>query len=280
MRLNHQFFTTFQGLNLTLEELLGKYAAGEYAYRNLMECHILNYSICVPDHLNTITNCDGYDFVAYESNRYHDYSVAPLTVTISSHRLTHASFQTKADQLDFLKRIVGIMQHQFSIKRITEATLDGHPAVVVEQATGTAGSQTYAMLISNQILTQISVSFHGNFTNVQEMTQLIMDSFKVNSTPSPQNAFLTMTERKDEIVELEEEYRLKESFQYVISPSHTEAGEDNQIQIKALKRDTQRAIAFLGCDELIDLMFSAWGNTANHLAVLMIQAELDEKELY
>ena len=45
MRLNHQFCTTFQGLNLNLEELLGKYAAREYAYRNLVEYDILNYSI-------------------------------------------------------------------------------------------------------------------------------------------------------------------------------------------------------------------------------------------
>ena len=94
MRLNHQFCTTFQGLNLNLEELLGKYAAREYAYRNLVEYDILNYSICVPDHLNTMTNCDGYEFIAYEANQYHDYSIAPLTVTISSQRLNDASFQT------------------------------------------------------------------------------------------------------------------------------------------------------------------------------------------
>ena len=54
MRLNHQFCTTFQGLNLNLEELLGKYAAREYAYRNLVEYDILNYSICVPDHMSLL----------------------------------------------------------------------------------------------------------------------------------------------------------------------------------------------------------------------------------
>ena len=50
------------------------------------------------------------------------------------------------------------------------------------------------------------------------------------------------------------------------------------IQIKDLKRDTQSAVAFLGCDDLIDLMFCTWGNTVNHLARLMIEA--DQKEEY
>ena len=278
MRLNHQFCTTFQGLNLNLEELLGKYAAREYAYRNLVEYDILNYSICVPDHLNTMTNCDGYEFIAYEANQYHDYSIAPLTVTISSQRLNDASFQTKTDKLAFLKRMVGIMQHQFSIKTMTEAMIDGYPAVIIEQAMSTAGSQTYAMLISNQCLTQISVSLHGNFTNAREITHAIVTSFKVNSTPSPQNASLTTMENHHEVFELEEEYRLKESVQYVISPSHTEPVDNFYIQIKDLKRDTQSSVAFLGCDDLIDLMFCTWGNTVNHLARLMIEA--DQKEEY
>ena len=85
-------------------------------------------------------------------------------------------------------------------------------------------------------------------------------------------------ENHHEVFELEEEYRLKESVQYVISPSHTEPVDNFYIQIKDLKRDTQSAVAFLGCDDLIDLMFCTWGNTVNHLARLMIEA--DQKEEY
>ena len=85
-------------------------------------------------------------------------------------------------------------------------------------------------------------------------------------------------ENHHEVFELEEEYRLKESVQYVISPSHTEPVDNFYIQIKDLKRDTQSAVAFLGCDDLIDLMFCTWENTVNHLARLMIEA--DQKEEY
>ena len=285
MRLNHQFFTTFQGLNLNLEELLGKYAAREYSYQSMVEIDVLNYSISVPDHLNTMINCDGYDFVAYESNQYFDYSMALLTVTISSQPLLDSSFQTEADQLAFLKRMVGIMQHQFNVKKLKETMIDGHPAIIVEQGLSLVGSQTYAMLISNHVLMQISVSLKGNFTNAQEVTEGIITSFRVNSTPSPQNASIEKVKKDSMLNEFEEGCLSNGYVQYVISPSHTEhiqqahsyeqgVLEKRMQQYERLNEFKQKSNAFLGCDEMMDLMFSAWGNSANHLALLMIQNEL------
>lgn len=215
MKLNYQFSTTFQGLNLNLEELLGKYAARDYHYKNLVEYEILNYSICVPEDLNTAIHHDGYDFIAYESSRKSDYNTSPLTVTISNQPLVKEAFLTKADQLTFLKRMVEIMKRQSKIKEVTETTLDGCQAIILEEKMEVVGLKTHAILISNQFLTKISVTLRGNFTNSEEMTQTIIQSFKVNSTPSPQIGCLSHKMKSMQIIEFDDERFVNKPTQYI-----------------------------------------------------------------
>ena len=256
MKLNYQFSTAFQGLNLNLEELLGKYAARDYHYKNLVEYEILNYSICVPDHLNTVMKHDGYDFIAYELNQKSSYGMAPLAVTISNQPLVKAAFPTKADQLAFLRRMVEIMKRQSKIKEVTETTLDGCQAIIFEEKIDGTGRKTCAILISNQFLTQISVTIRGNFTNSEELTNAIIQSFKVNSTPSPQIGFLSSRIKSTQMIELEEDLCLSTPIQFM-TPSHTEQKgiEDKEVEYKF--DCSQEGIVFLGYKEVENFLFSS-----------------------
>ncbi|MDE5977680.1 MAG: hypothetical protein K2G70_04340 [Turicibacter sp.] len=243
MELNHQFFTTLPSFKI--EELLEKYATCEYTYRQLVEYDVLNYSIGVPEHLKIMTNCYGFDFVAYEANKYYDYNLAPLAVTIKSQHLKHTSFQTKTDKLAFLKQMVEEKDSELKTQTIKEVLLDGHPALIIGRKRGMSESQTEALLISNQCLTQISVSLRGNFMNADEITQMILMSFKVNSTPTPQNSSLTMMKNKYKVVELEGEKHLQAPVQYVIFLSHTDLLKKQLRSQARLKQTPKRAIAFL-----------------------------------
>ncbi|MBQ4163861.1 MAG: hypothetical protein IJD87_02150 [Turicibacter sp.] len=264
MKLNYQFSTTFQDLDLNLEELLGKYAARDYHYKNLVEYEILNYSICVPDHLNTAINHDGYDFIAYESNGQSGYSSAPLAVTISNQPLVKAAFPTKADQLAFLKRMAEIMKRQLRIKEVAETTLDGCQAIILEEKMEVIGRQTHAILISNQFLTQISVTIRGNFINAEELTEMIIQSFKVNSTPSPQIGFLSSRMKAMQMIELEDNLCLSTPIQYM-TPSHTER---KGIEDKALECRfdcSQKDVVFLGYREVEAFLFSSPNHVVHQL---------------
>ena len=101
--------------------------------------------------------------------------------------------------------MVEIMKRQSKIKEVTETTLDGCQAIIFEEKIDGTGRQTHAILISNQFLTQISVTIRGNFTNSEELTKVIIQSFKVNSTPSPQIGFLSSRIKSTQMIELEED---------------------------------------------------------------------------
>ncbi len=219
MRLNHQFCTTLQGLNL--EELLGKYACREYVYHQLEEYGASNYSLLVPNHLKVDHYRDGYDFIAYEGSQCQDYMLAPLVVTIRNRRLDLASFHTKSDQRKFLKQLVKRELNQVGIDELVETVIDGHPALVIRESVKQLGVVTRAFLISHQRLLQITVSFTGNFTNTLEVTETIIKSFKVHSTPSPQNATLTTMESTYGKFELEVSRPFHADVQYVITLSPT-----------------------------------------------------------
>lgn len=264
MKLNYQFSTTFQDLDLNLEELLGKYAARDYHYKNLVEYEILNYSICVPDHLNTAINHDGYDFIAYESNRQSGYSSAPLAVTISNQPLVKAAFPTKADQLAFLKRMAEIMKRQLRIKEVAETTLDGCQAIILEEKMEVIGRQTHAILISNQFLTQISVTIRGNFINAEELTEMIIQSFKVNSTPSPQIGFLSSRMKAMQMIELEDNLCLSTPIQYM-TPSHTERKGIEDKAVECRFDCSQEGVVFLGYRGVEAFLFSSPNHVVHQL---------------
>lgn len=215
MRLNHQFGTTLQGGDL--ERVLRKYAAREYAYHRFEEYGVSNYSICLPNHLNILRDYDGYHLIAYEANQYQDYTVAPLTVTIRSYPLNLTSFQTTSDQRTFLKKVAMEMSQSVMMEDLDEIVIDGHPTMLMTEATNKSGVSTHAVLISHQRLLQISVLFRGDFTNMRQVTEDIIQSFKVHSTPSPQNATLTLLKSTYENLQLEISNQMKADVQYVIS---------------------------------------------------------------
>ena len=164
---------------------------------------------------------DGYDFIAYEGSQYQDYMLAPLVVTIRNRRLDLASFHTKSDQRKFLKQLVKRELNQVGIDELVETVIDGHPALVIRESVKQLGVVTRAFLISHQRLLQITVSFTGNFTNTLEVTETIIKSFKVHSTPSPQNATLTTMESTYGKFELEVSRPFHADVQYVITLSPT-----------------------------------------------------------
>lgn len=146
-----------------------------YSYQSLTEYHVLNFSICVPSNLTVALNCDGYDFVAYQSNGHSGYTNSPLMVAIVNQPLQGVQFDGISSQLFFLNQIVNELQNQFKLLSVNETSINGYPALVINQEITVSGSHTSALFIANHTL-----------------TQLILDSFTVsssfNSTPQRGNS--------------------------------------------------------------------------------------------
>ena len=113
-------------------------------------------------------------------------------------------------------------------------------------------------------MTQISVTIRGNFTNSEELTKIIIQSFKVNSTPSPQIGFLSNRSKSTQMIELEEDLCLSTPIQFM-TPSHTE-----QKGIEAKEVDynldcSQESIVFLGYKEGENFLFSSSNHNLHQL---------------
>ena len=101
----NEFTGVFNKEKLHLGNVLG---GGEtrYFYQSLSEYQVLNFSICVPSNLTVALNCDGYDFVAYQSNGHYGYTNSPLMVAIVNQPLQGVQFDGVSSQLSFLNKMV------------------------------------------------------------------------------------------------------------------------------------------------------------------------------
>lgn len=177
----NEFTGVFNKEKLHLGNVLG---GGEtrYFYQSLSEYQVLNFSICVPSNLTVALNCDGYDFVAYQSNGHYGYTNSPLMVAIVNQPLQGVQFDGVSSQLSFLNKIVNELQNQFKLLSVNETIINGYPALVINQEITVSGSHTSALFIANHTLTQLSISFNDSYSNAKELTQLILDSFTVSSS--------------------------------------------------------------------------------------------------
>ena len=177
----NEFTGVFNKEKLHLGNVLG---GGEtrYFYQSLSEYQVLNFSVCVPSNLTVALNCDGYDFVAYQSNGHYGYTNSPLMVAIVNQPLQGVQFDGVSSQLSFLNKIVNELQNQFKLLSVNETIINGYPALVINQEITVSGSHTSALFIANHTLTQLSISFNDSYSNAKELTQLILDSFTVSSS--------------------------------------------------------------------------------------------------
>ena len=136
----------------------------------------------MPSNLTVALNCDGYDFVAYQSNGHYGYTNSPLMVAIVNQPLQGIQFDGVSSQLSFLNKIVNELQNQFKLLSVNETSINGYPALIINQEITVSGSHTSALFIANHTLTQLSISFNDSYSNAKELTQLILDSFTVSSS--------------------------------------------------------------------------------------------------